>query len=314
MAISLASGVMVSTILTLIVIPLGCIKASKDLIEVAAATAPAGVEVPVLETGTRTDQPKPQKPAAAARTSIWMMIWSKLFAVISTLFYLVRGIFMLLFQLFKKKSKPAKTAPPAAGAVKTHSGSGSAGGGGSSAGGASEPPTASNPPVSKVSQAAPAQTSADLVAEKAPQPPASQGAESSPADAPSRAGDTARPETGQAVSEDEGSKPAATGRTNPSNQAEPVASQVDEPPPRQPPAESTKAPAPQETVPSKTKKRPSTLQNQKAAKDASRDASSKDNGNGSAKKKQSATASEVQNVTAIPMKKKTGRRGIRLKT
>ena len=37
MAISLASGVMVSTILTLIVIPLGCIKASKALCEVAAA-------------------------------------------------------------------------------------------------------------------------------------------------------------------------------------------------------------------------------------------------------------------------------------
>ena len=36
MAISLASGVMVSTILTLIVIPLGCIKASRSLCEVAA--------------------------------------------------------------------------------------------------------------------------------------------------------------------------------------------------------------------------------------------------------------------------------------
>jgi multidrug efflux pump subunit AcrB len=46
MAISLASGVLVSTVLTLIVIPLGCVAANRDLCEVAVATAPPGVDVP----------------------------------------------------------------------------------------------------------------------------------------------------------------------------------------------------------------------------------------------------------------------------
>ncbi|MCF7985297.1 MAG: efflux RND transporter permease subunit, partial [Thiohalocapsa sp.] len=49
MAISLSSGVLVSTLLTLIVIPLGCVAASRDLCEVAVASAPPGTVVPCAE-------------------------------------------------------------------------------------------------------------------------------------------------------------------------------------------------------------------------------------------------------------------------
>jgi uncharacterized membrane protein YgcG len=162
MAISLASGVMVSTILTLIVIPLGCIKASKDLIEVAAATAPPGVEVPVLEEASKPEQP--QQPAAA-RTPLWMVLWGKLFTVVSMLFYLVRGIFLMLLQLFKKKPKPIKTSPPASGASGSTGGNGS-GDGGQSSGGMDDSSSESTPPVSKVSQAATTETTANLVVDK----------------------------------------------------------------------------------------------------------------------------------------------------
>jgi multidrug efflux pump subunit AcrB len=101
MAISLASGVMVSTILTLIVIPLGCIKASRSLCEVAAAGC-AGVDVPIPD-----QQPVPAAPVVA-KTPLLLTIWSKLVSVLLILFYAVRGIFLLLAQLFKRK----QTSPP----------------------------------------------------------------------------------------------------------------------------------------------------------------------------------------------------------
>ena len=311
MAISLASGVMVSTILTLIVIPLGCIKASKDLIEVAAATAPAGVEVPVMESGTKTSQqPKPQSPAAAARTPLWMTIWSKLFAIIGTIFYLVRGIFMLLSQLFKKKPKPVKTTPTASAPGET-SGSAGSSGGGQAPGGVSEPPSTAKPPVSKVSQAAVAEASANVVVDK-----------------PTQRSDMEQDASGIAQSKAESSKTPAV-----ADEVISVAEGLDgnqvtaqTPAVSKDQVEVVKTTSEKnenrnvsgtteikKTSPGpKAKKRPSTLQNQKVKNDADQEVHSQ--GNGSSKHKKESSASEVQNIATIPMKKKAGRRGIRLKT
>jgi multidrug efflux pump subunit AcrB len=119
MAISLASGVLVSTVLTLIVIPLGCVAASKDLCEVAVATAPAGVVVPCSE-----PQPEPEtshKAPAGPKGSRLITAWGYVVEGITLVFYAVRGIFLLLYDLVKnllKKKKPtAPPTPPARAAV-----------------------------------------------------------------------------------------------------------------------------------------------------------------------------------------------------
>ncbi len=110
MAISLASGVLVSTVLTLIVIPLGCVAASKDLCEVAAATAQPGVKVPCA-----TNEPAPrEEPAVTAKAKpskpgLLIRIWMGLFETLTMAFYLVRGIFLLLADLIKGLFKPKKT-------------------------------------------------------------------------------------------------------------------------------------------------------------------------------------------------------------
>jgi len=114
MAISLASGVMVSTILTLIVIPLGCIKASESLCEVAAAGF-----IPTEAVPTMPEQPAVQAAVGAPqayKTPLWLTIWSKLVGGLMIVFYLVRGVFLLLTQLLKrKKSAPPPPPPPPAG-------------------------------------------------------------------------------------------------------------------------------------------------------------------------------------------------------
>lgn len=111
MAISLASGVMVSTILTLVVIPLGCIEASKSLQEVAAAGGNAGT---LYDESHLIGGDKDAVPAVQ-RTPLWLTIWSKLITVLMAVFYLVRGIFLLLGQLFKRTPKlqpaPATVTP-----------------------------------------------------------------------------------------------------------------------------------------------------------------------------------------------------------
>ncbi|MGD2117637.1 MAG: efflux RND transporter permease subunit [Chromatiales bacterium] len=142
MAISLASGVMVSTILTLIVIPLGCIKASDSLIEVAAAGMPPGESIPMTEIMGKRKQKKParqpQKPAHAM--PLLLRIWGKVIAVLLFTFYAVRGIGLLLLQLLPKKKKvavadgPSDEPDPGAGP-----GSGGIGGPGNSSSGTTGP-------------------------------------------------------------------------------------------------------------------------------------------------------------------------------
>jgi len=128
MAISLASGVLVSTVLTLVVIPLGCVAASKDLCEVAAATAPAGADVPCAA-AEPTKAPEVRK---TRKGSLAITVWRYVVEGITMAFYLIRGIFLLLFDFvkgfFKKKRKPAPKAPPPGGAAAGSGGGGSLGG------------------------------------------------------------------------------------------------------------------------------------------------------------------------------------------
>ncbi len=112
MAISLASGVMVSTILTLIVIPLGCMKASRSLCEVAAAGCPVGTVLPSPEDMTLA---RPTKARASSKgPSLVLRIWSIVANVLLMAFYLIRGIFLLLMQWLKrpKKVQGGSTPPP----------------------------------------------------------------------------------------------------------------------------------------------------------------------------------------------------------
>jgi hypothetical protein len=127
MAISLASGVLVSTVLTLIVIPLGCISASKDLLEVAAATAPEGVllsqpETAAEDAGVPATEPQAETAQGDRRPSLPARIWGSVVGLVALVFYLIRGLFLLLFQrldwLAKRHSsdKADALAPQAGGA------------------------------------------------------------------------------------------------------------------------------------------------------------------------------------------------------
>lgn len=107
MAISLASGVLVSTILTLVVIPLGCVAASKDLLEVAATTAAStGMPmVPATEAGAR----KMLRDEKKTKASILVTTWNYLVEGITLGFYLVRGIFLLIYGTLSGLVKEKKT-------------------------------------------------------------------------------------------------------------------------------------------------------------------------------------------------------------
>jgi multidrug efflux pump subunit AcrB len=146
MAISLASGVMVSTLLTLIVIPLGCINASQSLCEVAAATAPPGHPVPCDE------EPAPRKRPERAAGGGWAIaLWGKVASALIMVFYAIRGIFLLLGQLFKSKKRavpppkpPTTPSPPGSPAASSGEGGGNtpASGGLAPQGGAAAAPAA----------------------------------------------------------------------------------------------------------------------------------------------------------------------------
>ena len=120
MAISLLSGVLVSTLLTLIVIPLGCVAAKEDMCKVAAASMPAGVDIPCLmerENQAATAARAAPKKATKPRGLIGRL-WGGLVEAVVLVFYMVRGIFLLLGEAFKgltgkKKPKPAPRRPVA---------------------------------------------------------------------------------------------------------------------------------------------------------------------------------------------------------
>ncbi len=115
MAISLASGVLVSTVLTLVVIPLGCVNAAKSLCQVAGVECPddpmtgSGGAAPAAAAGRR----------ARAGVSLPMRVWGAVANVLLWAFYAARGLVLLLRQALTRRAKrPAQTAsaPPASAA------------------------------------------------------------------------------------------------------------------------------------------------------------------------------------------------------
>jgi uncharacterized membrane protein YdfJ with MMPL/SSD domain len=105
MAISLLSGVLVSTVLTLIVIPLGCVAAGDDMCRVALATAPPGTSLPCMTDAAPRKAPRKGSGGGVSR------FFGKVVEFFILALYAVRGIFLLLFDAAKTalKPKPART-------------------------------------------------------------------------------------------------------------------------------------------------------------------------------------------------------------
>ena len=164
MAISLSSGVLVSTILTLIVIPLGCVAASKDLCEVAVASAPPGVTVPCAE--GMPDPHQLAKTTAAPRGGGKLApAFSKIGNVLILILYAIRGIFLLLFDWIKgmiKRRKPRPDGGTGGGAPRGGGGGPAGAGPGPARAGGNAPDDAALPNALRRSQApAPAAAAAD---------------------------------------------------------------------------------------------------------------------------------------------------------
>lgn len=111
MAISLMFGVIVSTALTLVIIPMGCITASRSMCEIAVASYEGGGECPIAPLPSEIAA---QKKAAAGGMSFGMVVWSKLIGLVMMIFYIVRAIVMMLGVLLKKifGGKKKTVAPP----------------------------------------------------------------------------------------------------------------------------------------------------------------------------------------------------------
>ncbi len=103
MAISLLSGVLVSTILTLIVIPLGCITFGYSLCQAAGLDPNCGIP----------EDERLKREQAAKDGDSWL---TKIMSVFLMLFYLVRAVVIMLFELIKglltkKPNNPPPTSP-----------------------------------------------------------------------------------------------------------------------------------------------------------------------------------------------------------
>jgi hypothetical protein len=117
MAISLASGVMVSTILTLVVIPLGCIKAERALCQVAAAGCAPGTPLPeaILAVTAPVEQAvAPARKSSFSFSNLLLTVWAKVAGALMMVFYAIRGIFLLLGQMVSKPARPAPAPAPVA--------------------------------------------------------------------------------------------------------------------------------------------------------------------------------------------------------
>ncbi|MBT2987924.1 MAG: efflux RND transporter permease subunit [Candidatus Thiodiazotropha sp. (ex Ctena orbiculata)] len=313
MAISLASGVLVSTVLTLIVIPLGCIAASKDIIEVAETTAPAGsslLEGDAAEEGGMAAASTAQASAGrepgdtAKRSSLSMVIWGRVLAVITTLFYLIRGVFLLLWQMLKGLFRSAK--PRQSGNATDDKAEGGSGGGTGSGGGMATPQTgspssggqdvsiAAAPDTRKTATAARTKKRPEPAPRKSADPPSTAAADH-PVEQPSNESATRKQAAGaspQQMAAAEANQPKAAVKTK---------------------RETATAPRKSATAGAKQKRRPSTLKKKVVKKKA---AAAKRKGNGSPESTPAKTEpapKQASNVTAFPIRRKVARRGIRLK-
>jgi hypothetical protein len=88
MAVSLLFGAGVSTILTLVVIPLGCISAQKQFYLIAQSE---GYDIHAEEVSCEVEA-EPELPPMP----LWMRIYSKVVGAAFWIFYIVRGIYLLL--------------------------------------------------------------------------------------------------------------------------------------------------------------------------------------------------------------------------
>jgi multidrug efflux pump subunit AcrB len=103
MAISLLAGTLVSTVLTLIVIPLGCVAASRDMCEVAAASATSlpVSGLPCQTEAAEQERAKPVKGSGGLSAAV-----AKVIEVLTLVFYGLRGLVLLLVDLVKTALKP----------------------------------------------------------------------------------------------------------------------------------------------------------------------------------------------------------------
>jgi multidrug efflux pump subunit AcrB len=111
MAISLLFGVLVSTLLTLVVIPLGCISIGPVAL---CASGLGDIPSPSLTTAGLDTKPL-TPPPAVYKTPLWLRLWGGIIGlvlkiigfilaiinIIKMIFYLIRGIFLLLFSMLQ---------------------------------------------------------------------------------------------------------------------------------------------------------------------------------------------------------------------
>ena len=86
MAISLASGVLVSTVLTLVVIPLGCVSAAGAMCQVAGLDCEKHEKLP-----QQTD-PQIQRERAPGAQPLWVRAWAMLAGLLISIFMLVQAV------------------------------------------------------------------------------------------------------------------------------------------------------------------------------------------------------------------------------
>jgi multidrug efflux pump subunit AcrB len=104
MAISLAAGVMVSTLLTLVVIPLGCVRASESLIDVAgryggvSASEQESAAPPAGESALGGPTQARAVPREAAEGSQKIALWSRVVSILTMAFYILRAVFIMLLE------------------------------------------------------------------------------------------------------------------------------------------------------------------------------------------------------------------------
>jgi multidrug efflux pump subunit AcrB len=90
MAASLFFGTLVATVLTLVVIPLGCITIRKQFYVVT------GIEMPEQEVA----QPQPEKTSSGL--PMWLIVWTKVIAAITWMYYIFRMFYIMAKMAFDK--------------------------------------------------------------------------------------------------------------------------------------------------------------------------------------------------------------------
>jgi hypothetical protein len=106
MAISLASGVLVSTILTLVVIPLGCVSAAGALCEVA------GVDCEQQKALPEQTNPAVEYAKAEGAQPLWVRAWALVAGVLITVFMLVQALIGWINRYRERRAQAKVSAQP----------------------------------------------------------------------------------------------------------------------------------------------------------------------------------------------------------